>query len=57
MGDVAAHPGTVRILAMRWKPHDRVATVPDAFRVLHVDKLATSYQILIASLTAHSPVG
>ena len=30
---------------------------PDAFRALHVDKLATSYQTLMASLTAHSPAG
>ncbi len=30
---------------------------PDAFRALHVDKLATSYQTLMASLAAHSPAG
>ncbi|MBL8310510.1 MAG: circularly permuted type 2 ATP-grasp protein [Burkholderiales bacterium] len=30
---------------------------PDAFRALHVDKLAASYKTLIASLLAHSPGG
>ncbi len=30
---------------------------PDAFRALHVDKLAESYKTLINSLMAHSPAG
>ena len=30
---------------------------PDAFRALKVEKLAASYKLLIASLTAHSPAG
>ena len=30
---------------------------PDAFRALHVDKLADSYKTLINSLMAHSPAG
>ncbi len=30
---------------------------PDAFRTLHVDKLAESYKTLISSLMAHSPAG
>ena len=41
-------------LELRFRePHDRVAAVPRMpFRALHVDKLATSYQTLMASLTA-----